>query len=292
MKILGLTIGLWLGLIGLSTAEETGSLVVTSNVKNAKILLDGRETGQTTPAFFRNLPAKTYGVELLDVFGNRLQQKVAVTADDEAQVKLNFEVGALTVTANIAADTLFVNNVPLRQAQDGALRQTQDGALPQPVGPNQGVTLDNLPRGVYTLRVEPHGVPVEKTIYFNADHPESVQVQAEFGTLTVDASAAEAVIRLNGWNTGRRTPAIFTDLPAGVYEIVVTKGDKRATQTVRLNPNTENNVTLEFKKNRLWQYALLGVGTVGASTLTYLLTKPDDKKAPNDGIPGIPDLPK
>lgn len=260
------------GLWNLAIAEETGNLVITSNIRDAAIYLNGVKQEQVTPAYFKKQPPGEYIIELKDRYGHSISDKVLVMANEVSAISMDYDVSRLVLLTNFVADSIFINGQ----------------FCVQTVTPESPALFEKLPKGNYSIRVVDNE--------FGGTHEDKFFLQADVDTfslnvnkldLAISTNVKEARIFINGRSTEQLTPATLTDMPEGVYEIMLAKGSKRAEKTLLLKPGEYNSVQIDFQKSNLWKFILGGTGAVAAGTITYFVTKEDEK--PGFGNP--PDFP-
>ncbi|MCP4707876.1 MAG: PEGA domain-containing protein [Planctomycetes bacterium] len=256
----------------LALAQENGELVVTSNVVGASIVLNGQTTEYSTPTYISDLDTGIYVIELIDAYGKRVQDEVEVVANKVKTIKLNFDLTRLKIMSNLEVDSVYVN---------GAL-------VGVPIRAELSATINKLAKGDYSIKIvdRTYGIEIEEKVFLTADS-DSVYIDARLGNLTVEANEKNALIYLNGQATEQIAPATFADLPAGVYIVLLKKKFKTAEKTVLVRPNLNNTVIVKFEKSNLWKYITAGVGLIGTSTLTYLLTREEKDHEPIGNIPGF-----
>lgn len=239
-----------------------GELVISSNVKNATIVFSGEATAYRTPAYIPDLPAGEYVLELVDTFGKRIQREIVVAPNSVETIKMNFDLCNLEINSNISADTIYINDVPVAE----------------PISPERPALITRLAKGDYSLKIKEnnYGLIIEDKVFLQ-DVVNAVTITAQFGSLEINSNEKKARIFLNGRSTGEISPATFTGLTTGIYDVLLVKGIKKARQTVQLMPNTNNRVEINFEKSHFWRYVAIGTGTVGAATLTYFLTRKDEE---------------
>ncbi len=260
-------------LTGTAAAQETGHMMITSNIKDAVVYINGQRTEHVTPVFLSDLSVGEYVVELEDRYGERLKTTAAITALQTTQLRLKFEVGQLTIHSNVAADSLLING-----------RLTG-----QRIGPDQPVVIEKLPKGDIIVRMVENraGISVSDKIFLQADE-DSLWLTASLGNLTVASNEPRARILLNGKPVDAKVPATLSDLVAGTYEVALLKGKKKIVRTFQLKPDITNTVRVDFARGNRWKYITIGGGLIGGSALAYLLTK-DTKDTPGiEGAPGFP----
>lgn len=264
-------------------AEKPGSdLVITSNIRDAEINLNGELQEQKTPAYLTNLPEGDYIIELVERFGKRLREEIFLSASKVTTLNLDFDLGQLTIASNLGIDSVFVNNILTGLTID----------------PGHPAVIEKLVKGDYNIRLidRKYGVNIEDKIFFQADF-DTVNMMSHLGAFTVTTNEDQVPIFINGRRTDQTTPFTFENMPVGVYEIMLKKGDKRMSKVYQLKPTREskvfpidagleNMVIINFEKNHLWKYISAGVGVVGVSTLTYFLTRKEE--APGLGSFPVP----
>ncbi|MCP4710018.1 MAG: PEGA domain-containing protein [Planctomycetes bacterium] len=258
--------------------QKVGDLVIISNIKDASIYLDGIETGRKTPTFFRNLSEGEHFVRLVDKYGKQVESKYYVAANKTTPIQLDFKASDLMLTSNFWADSVFVNGVLTEQTIDST----------------RSATIRKLAEGDYTIRLveSRFGISKEDKIFILADKADSVHIDVEFGHLKIISDTDKASIFINDRATDRIVPALFENLATGVYDIRLEKGFKKTEKTIQLKPGIENIADLQFEKGKKLRYITLGAVTIGASLLTWLLTRDDGASGtsePGITFPEVPD---
>ncbi len=260
----------------LAQTEGNSKLIVTSNVIGAAIVLNGQESEFKTPAYIPNLDEGAYIIELVDAYGKRISSEFSLEANKVKTVKLNFNLCRLEINSNLEADSVYVNDILV----DTAIMADAPGLV------------EKLTKGDYTIKIidKIYGIPIYDKFFLQAD-VNSVDIDAQLGELTIRSNFENARISLNGRSANRTTPTTLSNLAAGVYDILLAKDGKYARQTITLKPTSENKVNIEFEKSNLWKYLSAGAGLVGASTLTYLLTRKEanENETPIGSMPNPPD---
>ncbi len=91
-----------------------GSIKVTTNPPGAKILVDGKDTGKTTPATVEDLPlSKTYSIKLeLDKY-RPVEEKITLYSIEPVDFSKKLEeiqYGSIRVTSNPSGAKIYLNN--------------------------------------------------------------------------------------------------------------------------------------------------------------------------------------
>ncbi len=189
---------------------ELGELTVTSTPSGGAILIDGEDTGETTPHDF-SLVVGAYTVEV------RLDEHVAdggprdvdVTADVPATAAFDMlPAGTLTVTSTPAGGSIHLDGGDTGEitphtfelaAGDYAVHLARPGFTPSPASLDVTVTAGQNTAADFVLNDE--GLN---------------------GSLTVTSIPAGATILIDGVKAGEITPHTF-ELGAGTYEVTVAR---------------------------------------------------------------------
>ncbi|MBN1282313.1 MAG: serine/threonine protein kinase [Proteobacteria bacterium] len=156
-----------------------GRISISSTPEGAKVFIDGKDTGRTTPAVIANLAAKRYTVSLsLDGF-EQWSSEYDVAGEQPVPVQ---------------ATLLRAGEAPPAEKRE------------EPAGPTTPEAEER------PAEAEPPLAPEEKA------PPEEEKKPAEApatGTLKVSSTPSGALIKLNGASTGKRTPNTLSDLKIG-----------------------------------------------------------------------------
>ena len=191
-------------------AEKSGTMVLTTEPSGARVLLDGREMGNT-PLTLENVPAGKHALTF-------------VTASASVKRIVRVETGK-TAALDVAVFSGWIavySPIPLDISENGrAIGSSEQGRLMLSPGRHQ-LTLSNTELGyssVQTVDIEP-----------GEEHPVSVQPTGEL--------SANAVPWAEVWMNGKKigeTPVAGLAVPLGTHEIVFKNPqfpDRRVSVTV------------------------------------------------------------
>jgi hypothetical protein len=211
-------------------APATGDLFVTTDIPGARLLVDGVDSGQVTPTMIRGVAAGDHKVTVKTTCSVGEQTvKVPVGAIARAELRLETMPGSLKVTATPATATIKV-----------------DG---NPVGPSPW-TGGDLMCGEHIVVVDaPDYVSQSRRVSVVAGETIGLDValdRARFGTLVVDVSPFDAMVRLDGKDLGMG-PRTIDQVPAGEHALEAShaKFPKAATK-LDLAPDSTARVTLSL----------------------------------------------
>ena len=267
-----LTIGIF-GLFCASTViaqdRPTANLVLTSNIRDCRIIIDSDTTSYVIPALIRNIEVGEYTVKLVDRYGKTLEEQISIEEGRKNNYHLDFFVGDLAVRSNLQVDSLFINGV-LTEAV--IVDSTQ-------------AIFKNMAVGNYTLTlVDRFGITMDHNVYLTGDGLNEVSVEFPIGDLKLNSSPSGAKIFLNGRATGVRTPTMLPNLASGIYNIFLTIDGKKISGSHLVKATPDNDINIRFTKRRTWPY---WAGALGTATVTaaYFLTRGDQGVPPD--TPGI-----
>ncbi len=255
----------------LSGQTPTAPLIVNSNIKGCTIFLNSAPLDQVTPAFFTDFAVGEHTLTVVAPYGKAQEGKVTVEADKRNELHIDFAVGNLEITSNIPVDSLYINNIP--------------------TDPKTPAAFHNLSEGNYTLTtVEKYGQRLSRSISLPANETTRIAMNYALADLVIGCKQQIGKVYLNGQLTGQLTPAIFTNLPEGLYQIIIKSDAGQLTHNTLLKPGPDNRIELGYPpKDKKWHY-IIGAATLITAGTVYFALKPDDKKE----RPGIPpfELPK
>lgn len=213
--------------------SATGDLFVVSDQPGARIVLDGSETTQVTPAMLRGVAVGAHVVKVRTAcsFG---EATVQVTAGGIARAELAMSVapGSAAVTGTPVGAIVRVNG-------------GQVGVVPW--------SASDLTCGEYAITVEaPDFLSFERRILVVAHETVGVQVdlvRAAYGTLVIDVSPLDARLHLDGQDLGSG-PRTVDRVPVGHHTIEASTGalGKRSAE-VDLTADETERVTLALTTN-------------------------------------------
>lgn len=204
----------WLNQFIKEPVPANGIVQIQSTPQGAQILINGQNTGKTTPTTLENLaPNKPLQVRLeKEKYKSWSKQ---VTPQNEIPLKLEptlevIPVGSLIVRSEPPGAKIFLD--------------AKDTGFKTPT------TLEDLPLSkTYTLRLEKEKYHAEErriTVY--SIEPLDFLGELEpilYASLKVSSNPTGAEIFLNNQDTGKKTPATFKDLEVGeLYQIKLKRG--------------------------------------------------------------------
>ncbi len=195
---------------GPDLSVDSSFLFVGSEPSGASVFIDGEEVGQTP--FQDQVPIGQHNVELR--LGNLyapVRKRIRVT---EEGAKLNVEMpktyGVLSVRSKPAGAQIFI-----------------DGA---PTGAKTPHTFPKRQQGTYQieLRLPLHkSARAEVRLADGKSEDLSLALRPNYGDLAVTSDPPGLEVVLDGKRTGKKTPAQFARLQAGVHEVEVIGAGKR-----------------------------------------------------------------
>jgi len=208
-----------------------GAISVTSNVNGGKVMLDGNDTGKTTPCTIQEVASGEHTVTVQMEKYAPMQQRVVVEDGKTAQVNA-------TLSARFAKITI----------------QSLSGAEIYCNGKKVGTTQysDNMMEGYYDLEVRlSHHKAVTRQIQVVAGQPQQLTLNPTpiYGSLDVVSTPRDADVEIDGKAHGK-TPLTVEQLLEGEHQVSVSK-DGYAKETVSINIKDNEtasvNVTLKDK---------------------------------------------
>jgi hypothetical protein len=181
-----------------------GSMKITSEPSGARVFLDGEEAGRT-PLDLKRKPSRGYLVRLEAPNFNPHEQELVVEDEKTASMhaKLSSSVGGVQIDSRPSGAQVTLNGEVV-------------GKTPYSVA--------KKPPGTYQVRIS-------KPLYLSSDfsfklvegeqYRETVNLEPNFGSLTVRSEPAGARIIRSGKDTGKKTPHRFDMLQAGNVTIAL-----------------------------------------------------------------------
>ena len=214
------------------TLTPLGELTVTSTPGDGAIVIDGADTGETTPHTL-SLPVGEHRVDV------RLDGRIS----DGPQT--------ISLTAGTPAEAAFI----LHPAGELAVNSTPTGATITLDGVESDATTPHtftLPEGDHLVRVALAGHTVSPDS-IAATVVAGASVTADFlltdlgtlGTLSVTSLPAGAAVRLDGADTGEITPHVF-ELAAGAHSVSVSRPGFAEVEARRVDVAAGTNVQAAF----------------------------------------------
>jgi serine/threonine protein kinase len=197
---------------------KTGILAVESMPSGAKVLIDGKDTGRTTPAQIANLEPKQYDVTLRLEGHKDWTKSYDVAAEKSVPVKASLVAEA--PPTELPPAEKVTEKPPTTEIPEEAPEEEPEEAPEE----------------------EPEKVAEEKK-------PEEKKPEAALAELVVTSTPSGASILLDGKSTGKRTPTTLKDLkPGATYRITVSKdGYERASSRKALTKD-KNTLAMRLTK--------------------------------------------
>ncbi len=244
-----------------SESEKPTKLVLTSNIRDCRIIIDSDTTDQIIPARFKDIIPGDHIIILVDKYGKTLEENVVFDAGKKNFINLDFDLGDLEIRSNLAVDSLFINNVLTGQT----INDTTFAAF------------SNMAVGSYKIKlIDKYGISLENSTFIIADNKTDFQMDFPLGDLCIDSNPTGIRIIINGKPTDRKTPATFTGLAEGPYNILLGSKNRQAKETI-VRANIDNKVNFNLKKSKTWRY-ILGAATAVTAGTVYLLTRKEENK--------------
>ncbi len=218
----------------LAQSDTTVSIIVSSNYINANIIIDGIETGLTTPAVIHGVQTGSHKIKLS---WNYLVTGTEYAAEEIVDVKrdrdsfyVEFKPVTVGIVCNAQKTELYLN---------GFLK-----------GNGSDIVLDSIIPGTYTMHIkQPFGIIAEKKVYFAPNSSDCPVECFVFGNLHVTSDEIDNVpVFLNGKITDQSVPAVFTKLLVGEYEASVKVKGEIFSKKIIVKPDEDVYVTINPKQ--------------------------------------------
>lgn len=207
-----------------------GAIAITGNVNGAKVTLDGRDIGKTTPCTIQEVASGQHTVSVQMEKYAPMQQNVVVEDGKTTQVDA-------TLNARFAKITI----------------QSIDGVQIYCNGEKVGTTQysDNMMEGFYDLEVRlEHHQTVTKQIQVVAGQPQELTLNPIpiYGSLDVISTPYDANVEIDGKVYGK-TPITVEQLLEGEHQVSVSKdGYIKETIPVDITDKETANITISLKE--------------------------------------------
>jgi len=224
---------------------EFGSITVSSEPTNAKILLNGENTRKTTPATLPKLALGTdYSIEVVKEHYEPYKKTVSLDSEDPVKLHTSLKIlpdGVLSVVSEPPGAKIFL-----------------DGKDTEKVTPSKLEGLEIEKR--YAIKLQKEGyiewagtvpvkdfdeVEINATLQAAPKAPEKPKAPAvKMGSLEVRSTPGNSQVYLNGSDTGKVTPTQLEKLEIGKFYTIklVKPGYKDWTKSVKLNSEAEKMV--------------------------------------------------
>ena len=217
-----------------------GTVTVSCNVSGAKVLLDGKDTGKTTPCTIQEVASGQHVVSVQMEKYAPMQQNVVVEDGQTARVNA-------TLKARFAQVTI----------------QSLSGAQIYCNGEKVGTTRysDNMMEGFYDLEARlAHHQTVSQQIQVTAGQPQELTLNPVpiHGSLDVVSTPHDADVTIDGKAYGK-TPLTVEQLLEGEHQVSISKdGYGKETTSVKISENETANVTITLKETKVNEQRLAG----------------------------------
>ncbi|TVR38393.1 MAG: PEGA domain-containing protein [Cryomorphaceae bacterium] len=248
----------------LTTSDERGTLSITSNPPQIRIILNDLELAERTP-FSQRLPTGTHRVVLQKERYIELDTALQIHKDQERFLHVNLK----PIWANLSVRAMPENSeIVLNQ-------QVKGQGDYQATGPEDG-----LDPGIYQLKVQlekHYPFETQLTLASGMDSVLNIHLKPITGWLQIDSEPSGATIRIDGQQVGN-TPYREQRL-IGKYHIELQKGGHLETEkSIVVNENAESKENFRLKNYRkalnppkIAKWGLLTVGLAGVGTGGYYL---------------------
>jgi hypothetical protein len=240
-----------------SSVEGNGLMNVSimSDMEKAAVTLDGKEIGSALPL---NLDLALGPHKIL--FENEAAKVVKEFVVEENSLnKFDFKCRAsLTVTSNVHDAQIFLKG--------------------KPVGRTEPMELKDLYEGPYSVSLRKQNKTLEKSAMLVSEKANAVYFQFPVGHLIIKTDIRDPEIYVRG-ELAARSDSVTLDLLADTCSITVRGLGETRTYRVTIEESTTQTLRINFRPNKVWQYARMGTAAVGISVGAFFLLKP--KNRPN-----------
>lgn len=221
--------------------EGTGMVLVTSKPEGAKILVDGKDSGLTTPSTLEDLEVgKTYEISVQkDDFGPA-SEKVYVSSSDRIDVELEMDehTGIINVITDPPGAVIMLDNRLTGLSTPAMLEKI-------PLGQDVRITI-----------TKPGFEDFEQIIKLSSSKPQKIstkliEISEQAGTFSITSTPPGAAIYLNGKDIKRNTPAALTGIEPGAYLLSVRmEGYEEWKANYDLAADETKNVTINLVRTK------------------------------------------
>jgi len=197
-----------------SAKKAEGAVKITTTPDGAKIYINGKSTGKTTPATIRQLVAGSIITIRVEKDGYEpMTQKLKIPDDNEpAVINLKLEPadkGILNIITDPPGAAVMINGILTKQVTPTAIKNL-------PVGKDLKITLS-----------KPGYEDFEENIRLATSRPQKISatlkpLKQNNASLKVKSSPSGASVYIDGKNTGKKTPAVLKDIKPGNHVIKLT----------------------------------------------------------------------
>lgn len=209
-----------------------GSISVKSNVAGAKILLDGKPTGKSSPATLTEIPSGSHTITLqLDKYAPQ-QQNVVVEDGQTADVSMSLDARFARITINSIDGAEIYSNGKLL----GRNRISED-----------------MMEGYYDLEVRlNHHKSATKQIQVIAGQSQDITLNPipKYGSLDVTSTPHDAEVTIDGKPYGK-TPLTVNQLLEGEHHVALSlEGYAKETRDIKLDEKESSTINVILSKER------------------------------------------
>jgi hypothetical protein len=195
----------------LSESNPQGEITLTSDPSGANIKINNEETGEVTPATFANLERGTYEIELslnlYDDIGFTIQLDKDEKVNKNTRMIISGTSGSIFVNSDPTGAQIFLDGFDTGLTTPDTLKPLASGDY------EIKLTLNEFSDTTFMSSVTT-GITTVNNIFLRESNPQ--------GEIELTSEPSGASISLNGAETGEVTPATFTNLERGTYEIDLT----------------------------------------------------------------------
>ncbi len=218
-----------------------GAISVTSNVTGAKVMIDGKDTGQRTPCTLQEVASGKHTVTIQMEQYAPLQQGVLVEDGKTAQLQADLSARFAKITIqSLEGAQIYCNGTQIATTQYS----------------------DNMMEGFYDLEVRlAHHESVTRQVQVVAGQPQDLTLNPIpiYGSLDVVSTPHDATVQIDGKEYGK-TPLTVDQLLEGEHQVNVS-ADGYATDTktvvIKANESVALNVVLDntsYLKEKISEY--------------------------------------
>ncbi len=233
----------------LEMIQQFGSIVIRSNVENARIYLDGQYKGRTERNANVILDNITDGFHDLMVTLDGYQdwnQRIQVRPNQRLQLNINMDrivqTGSIVIRSNVDNARIYL-----------------DGQYKGQTERNKNILLENIPEGYHDIRITLDGyIEWSQSIQLRPNQRVQLNVNLEralrTGNLEVISNVDNAMVYLDDIYYGRTASnrrIIINDLEEGSYKLTLTKeGYQDFSSSIRINAGQTNSINIRMQQEQ------------------------------------------
>ncbi len=205
-----------------------GTISVTSNVTGAKVMIDGKDTGQRTPCTVQEVASGKHTVTIQMEQYAPLQQSVMVEDGKTAQLQADLSARFAKITIqSLEGAQIYCNGTQIATTQYS----------------------DNMMEGFYDLEVRlAHHESVTRQVQVVAGQAQDLTLNPIpiYGSLDVVSTPHDATVQIDGKEYGK-TPLTVEQLLEGEHHVVLTaEGYTPETKTVTIKGNEASTLNVSL----------------------------------------------